>query len=210
MRKETKFLSLAVFSLIIFIVILLQVVNNGPMVNFDRLVNMSLIPVHGFVWKISLLIHYTFGTLGFGLILFILFCLFLFKKKHSHSLFVIGSLILTIGLTYLAKMEVGRIRPTNFLETDFSFPSGHAIYSFMIVALLFYLFAYNLKNVYLKRLWASAGVLVILMVAFSRLYLQVHWFSDILGSWALGLMIFGIMAYLHEKFKFLDKKHIAF
>ena len=63
--------------------------------------------------------------------------------------------------------------------TDFSFPSGHTAASFAAVAALYY---------FRCRYWYLAGTLAVL-IAFSRLYLYVHFPTDILAGALLGLML---------------------
>lgn len=92
----------------------------------------------------------------------------------------------------ILKNLVGRIRPCDVNATvqlliarpkDFSFPSGHTAVSFAAVSALYYAGE--------KKLWKPALVLAVL-IAFSRLYLYVHYPTDILGGimvgWICGAM----------------------
>ena len=114
----------------------------------------------------------------------------------------------------ILKPTVGRIRPYDFQETlgvtinlliekqhDFSFPSGHTIASFE---------ACTVMMLGSKKLGIPATLLAIL-IAFSRLYLYVHYPTDVIASVILGT-IFGILGYLishkitvSKKGKFLKK-----
>ena len=114
----------------------------------------------------------------------------------------------------ILKPTVGRIRPYDFQETlgvtinlliekqhDFSFPSGHTIASFE---------ACTVMMLGSKKLGIPATLLAIL-IAFSRLYLYVHYPTDVIASVILGT-IFGILGYLishnitiSSKGKFLKK-----
>ena len=86
------------------------------------------------------------------------------------------------------KHVFARVRPCDVNTTiqllvprpsDYSFPSGHTAASFAAVAALF--FAGQ------KKLWKPALVLAVL-IAFSRLYLYVHYPTDILGGIAVGVL----------------------
>lgn len=86
-----------------------------------------------------------------------------------------------------------RIRPYDLREgieiiisrpTDFSFPSGHASASFAAAAALF---AYDKK-------WGAGALVLAALIAFSRLYLYVHYPSDVFAGTLLGIL-FGAMAY---------------
>ena len=135
--------------------------------------------------------------------------LFIIPKTRKTGLgmaiaMVIGLLVCNVTL----KPLVARIRPYDFQETlgvtinllidkqhDFSFPSGHTIASFEACTVLL------LGN---KKLGIPATILAIL-IAFSRLYLYVHYPTDVIASVILGT-IFGIIGYLvTHKIKFSMK-----
>lgn len=119
--------------------------------------------------------------------------LLIFKKTRktgvSVALALIGGLI--IG-NLILKNVVGRIRPYDFNEgieilvarlSDFSFPSGHTLASFEAATVLM------IRD---KRLGVPALVLAVI-IAFSRLYLYVHYPTDVLAGIILGVFI-GIFA----------------
>lgn len=116
----------------------------------------------------------------------------LFFAKYRKTGFSMG-MALILGLlvcNIFLKPQVARIRPYNFqLQeygreitllvkglNDYSFPSGHTIASFEACTVLM---------LHDKRLGIPATVLAIL-IAFSRLYLYVHWPTDVLGGILVG------------------------
>ena len=119
--------------------------------------------------------------------------LLLFKKTRKTGFSVALALItgLIIG-NLILKNLVGRIRPYEFNEgveilvarlSDFSFPSGHTLASFEAATVLL------IRD---KRLGVPALVLAV-AIAFSRLYLYVHYPTDVLAGIILGVLI-GIFA----------------
>ena len=122
-----------------------------------------------------------------------------FTKKYRRVGFGMA-IAMALGLVVcnmILKPCVGRIRPYDFQETlgvtinlliekqhDFSFPSGHTIASFEASVVL-------LKNS--KKMGIPAMILAVL-IAFSRLYLYVHYPTDVIASIILGT-IFGIIGY---------------
>lgn len=70
--------------------------------------------------------------------------------------------------------------------TGFSFPSGHAATSALVAGALGWLFALTLRTGWMRTvLWLGCAGWA-LLVALSRLYLGVHWISDVVGSWLLA------------------------
>lgn len=134
-----------------------------------------------------LISQYIFDTkvLCFFSILFFLFS----PKKNKIKSFIFLSIV---GLTALisegAKYIFGNSRPVNslILESSFSFPSSHASISFVFFILIYFYFEEKFKN---KNLFLSFNIFLILLVGFSRIYLNVHYFSDVLGGYILGAMI---------------------
>lgn len=119
--------------------------------------------------------------------------LLIFKKTRKTGFSVALALItgLIIG-NLILKNLVGRIRPYEFNEgveilvarlSDFSFPSGHTLASFEAATVLL------IRD---KRLGVPALVLAV-AIAFSRLYLYVHYPTDVLAGIILGVLI-GIFA----------------
>lgn len=126
--------------------------------------------------------------LGNNGIIWIVFILFLFavRRYRRYGIAVGASLMLSMVICAVLKIAVHRIRPCDIntavqlliaRPTDFSFPSGHTTASFAVTTALFY---------YRNRLWIPAGI-VSVFIGFSRLYLYVHFPSDVLGGILLGI-----------------------
>jgi undecaprenyl-diphosphatase len=102
-------------------------------------------------------------------------------------------------LSGIIKILYGRARPAGAVLLNvqtYSFPSGHAATSAAVVVTLCYVFAR-------ERMisWPVAIVIggaVPLVVGLSRLYLNVHWFTDVVGGWTVGLLVAAMSAALYE------------
>jgi membrane-associated phospholipid phosphatase len=100
------------------------------------------------------------------------------------------------GSNYVMKALIARARPggllPSMLETSASFPSGHATLALALYGFL----AYALCQLYPRHSWKIAvlAMLVILFVGASRLYLGVHFSSDVIAGYLLGglWLLFGI------------------
>ncbi len=91
----------------------------------------------------------------------------------------------------LAKIEVARARPPLArmliaLPGGYSFPSGHALAGVELYGVVAFLLVRELRVGWQKVLVAAAAVAIAVLIGVSRVYLGVHWPSDVLASWLLG------------------------
>ena len=128
--------------------------------------------------------------------------LFLYKKWWSEAILLAGNLALTGILVALLKNVYQRPRPTLqhlVEEGGFSFPSGHALASTLIFGTLLIIVSQRVQTVQTKRLLQGLLITMILLIAMSRVYLGVHYPTDVLGSL---LLVVGI---LYIEFPYYDK-----
>lgn len=139
-------------------------------------------------------------------ILFVVLLLVKFPKREAaRKLFTLLGLILFIaGLTYWTKIAVARLRPNNAGDistlirilqcpTDYSFFSGHASSSFSITVLVFLFLREKVKWAFLFFLWP-------VLFALSRIYVGVHFPSDIIVGAVVG-SVSGLLFYtLYQRF----------
>lgn len=92
--------------------------------------------------------------------------------------------------TFLLKTALHRPRPqlAYYLENGFSFPSGHATIAIAFYGFLIYIFLKEEKNWGQKVSVVFVGLLIILAIGLSRLYLGVHYLSDVGGGYLSGLL----------------------
>ncbi|PIV02181.1 MAG: phosphatidic acid phosphatase, partial [Syntrophobacterales bacterium CG03_land_8_20_14_0_80_58_14] len=115
--------------------------------------------------------------------------LYLLYKRHWWELFTIFWVI-GGGETalFLLKHLFHRPRPTQQLVAAFgySFPSGHAFSAVAVYGFLIYITWKLINNGALKLTIFTASILLILLIGISRIYLNVHWLTDVLGGYATG------------------------
>ncbi|MFA5188582.1 MAG: LssY C-terminal domain-containing protein [Patescibacteria group bacterium] len=125
-----------------------------------------------------------------GIIALISGLLWLWHKKN----YILPFWLILAGteiFVYLGKIIIRRPRPEEvaiYLEKSASFPSGHAALAMALFGFLIYFSWRNLKNWKNKLNILFAGALVIIAVGFSRLYLGLHYLSDVLGGYLLALL----------------------
>ena len=109
------------------------------------------------------------------------------------EVFLIGSnTILTVGSNQILKHIICRPRPNHLrliVENGYSFPSGHAMISICLYGLLIYLVNKKIKNKLLKIVLTILLIILILGIGISRIYVGVHYPSDVLGGYLLSLSI---------------------
>jgi membrane-associated phospholipid phosphatase len=98
------------------------------------------------------------------------------------------------------KLLYGRARPAGaalFNERTFSFPSGHAATSAAVMVTLCYVLAR--ERIISWPVAILIGGIVPLVVGLTRLYLDVHWATDVVGGWTVGLFVAAMSAALYER-----------
>ena len=99
----------------------------------------------------------------------------------------LSSLVLMLLLKYLFQ----RKRPLSPLlkaAKGLSFPSGHAIMSVTFYGLLLYILLHTIDKGWLRYLLTVLLVLLIVLIGYSRVYLRVHYASDVLAGFVIGFL----------------------
>ncbi|WP_342976906.1 phosphatase PAP2 family protein [Streptococcus constellatus] len=204
MKNKQTFLTKGSFALLLF-VILGYVVKFHPnyLKDFDSLIQITLrgdLPhtLTFFFSSVTSLIN----TPVIMTWVAVLAGFFLYKKWWSEAILLIGNLALTGLLVAFLKNIYQRSRPAIqhlVEEGGFSFPSGHALASTLIFGTLLIIVSQRIKSVQTKHILQSLMVVMIFIIMTSRVYLGVHYPTDVLGSFLLGLGI------LHIEFPYYDK-----
>ena len=142
-----------------------------------------------------------FGGAIFLIVLTIVLFIAIKNKKIGLSIF--SNLVIITILNQLLKRILQRPRPTEYRiieETGYSFPSGHSMISMAFYGYLIYLIYKYVKNKYIK--WISIILLSILICAIgiSRIYLGVHYVSDVLGGFLISISYLVIFISATNKF----------
>ncbi len=113
------------------------------------------------------------------------------KWKRNYAITLIISILFGQLFVFILKKYIHRARPSpiNALisESSFSFPSGHAFIAVSFYLLLAYFCFKMSKNKLQKFLSIIAGFMVVFGIGLSRIYLGVHWPSDVLASYTSGI-----------------------
>ncbi|WP_421378895.1 phosphatase PAP2 family protein [Bacillus salacetis] len=130
--------------------------------------------------------------------------LFLVFKKYSLGLYVLFTVALGGGFNWLLKEYFKRQRPAieALVEQDgYSFPSGHSMGSFIFYGALAFAVFRLYDHTWSKVLGAALLIFLVFLIGLSRVYLGVHYPSDILGGFTAGgvWLAFSILVYTFIK-----------
>jgi membrane-associated phospholipid phosphatase len=119
----------------------------------------------------------------------------LWSRQRCWALALPIAMAGTGALQVLAKWAVDRPRPN---LGDWGFPSGHVLALVVFFGVLTYLLCSMQTRWGLGRVGSTVAVATVLIVAFSRLYLDAHWLSDVAGGFVLGLTYLLLIIWLVE------------
>lgn len=141
-----------------------------------------------------------------------LIAFFLFIKKHKwYSIKVPAIALSSLGLMFGLKYLFGRPRPNVpllFEAEGLSFPSGHALFSITFYGLLVYLVYHSVKQKGLKWILVVLLLILILIIGFSRVYLRVHYASDVIAGFCVGFMWLVFTIWLLNRMERYSKRTI--
>lgn len=129
--------------------------------------------------------------------------LFFVIKDKKIGISIIANLGIVTILNQIIKFIMQRPRPTEFRiieETGYSFPSGHSMVSLAFYGYLVYLIYKYINNKHLKRTLIIILSILICVIGVSRIYLGVHYTSDVLGGFLISLAYLIIYIELVNKF----------
>ncbi|CDD36479.1 pAP2 family protein [Clostridium sp. CAG:356] len=146
-----------------------------------------------------------FGGAIFLIVLTIILLISIKNKKIGLSIF--SNLAIITILNQLLKRVLQRPRPTEYRiieETGYSFPSGHSMISMAFYGYLIYLIYKYVENKYVKWILISLLSVLICLIGVSRIYLGVHYTSDVLGGFLISISY--LVIYISAVNKFLVEK----
>jgi membrane-associated phospholipid phosphatase len=118
--------------------------------------------------------------------------LVLWRSRRTSELLLlllafIGAEILTLGLKLGFQRERPFFADPLATESTYSFPSGHASISLAVYGTLGFILARHLATARTRITTLAAAAALVLLIGFSRLYLGVHFLTDVVAGFSLGL-----------------------
>ena len=143
-----------------------------------------------FVYSIAAFISYWSSTELVAIAGIVIAGVFLMHAKWRRALILVVSIAVASELVMLLKAFFMRSRPTMdllLLGVPDSFPSGHATLAAAFCGACMYVFIPSTKQKTGRRVFAVVCVTVAVLVGLSRIVLNVHWVSDVVAGWSLGV-----------------------
>ena len=195
-------LGLGIFFLIISILVLFI-----PSLSHSDLISVLWICVHRnpLLNEISTVLS-VIGGIPFVLLLTILWCIYLvWYKKYTNVIFICIGILGVISLSWLLKFLYARPRPAenlHLVETfGSSFPSAHSAYAAGIAALMLLIYQQHPQ----RSLIALCALVWMSSMGISRVYLGVHFPSDVISGWGISFIWISILYLFLSKYNRIYK-----
>lgn len=133
---------------------------------------------------------YILGIVGLAIFIFLIN-----NKKRRSARLVLLSIVGSYASNAILKTIIARTRPLKYMLVEqggFSFPSGHSMVSMSFYTTITYLLLERVRDKKLRSIIWIGNFAIIGIIGFSRLYLGVHWPTDILFGYLIGYLFFYI------------------
>lgn len=139
-----------------------------------------------------------------------LLLMFWLLNKKSYVIHLLSVMCLSAGTVLVLKHSIQRDRPALGLisETGYSLPSGHALMAFVFFSTMIYLGKAHIQTKWKKHLYIGSLLLLMVIISYSRLYLGVHYLSDVILGALVGASMSSIGIIMHEQYRKKAKKEL--
>ena len=142
----------------------------------------------------------------------VLIAYFLFIKRHKwYSIKVPAIALTSLALMFSLKYLFGRPRPDVpliFHADGLSFPSGHALFSISFYGLLIYIIYKMVESRWLRWLLIIFLFLLAMIIGFSRVYLRVHYATDVIAGFCVGFLWLVFAIWLLNRMERFSRKKL--
>lgn len=155
------------------------------------------------------------GGIGMPILATILTAWLTFLSRTWRPIILVGgAAAVSTFATTAGKRLVGRTRPDQSeavppYETTPSFPSGHTLNTTVVIGVLVYIICLQFEVLWTRITAITAGLIFIVAMGLSRVFLGHHWLTDVMAGWFLGLAWVGIVILAHRLFHLLRKREHA-
>ncbi len=202
---------LAAAIVMVLFAVLASEVLEGETQHFDDAVRMT---VHGVASPHATTVLHAITQLGSPLFLLpmtlVASLIFLRRRRIRGAILLTATMVGVSLLNWILKSVFQRPRPLPFfgltVPASYSFPSGHSLAAFCFYGALAALVTARLRSTFGSALVWAGAVVIIVAVGFSRLYLGLHYPSDIIGGYATGFVWVLTVASADRMFRRADER----
>ncbi|MFJ6027799.1 phosphatase PAP2 family protein [Pseudarthrobacter sp. NPDC092424] len=152
------------------------------------------------------------GGVGMPILASILTAWLTFLSRTWRPIILVGgAAAVSIYATTVGKRLVGRTRPDHSeavppFEHSPSFPSGHTLNTTVVIGVLLYVLCLQFHQLWVRVMAITAGVIFIIAMGLSRVFLGHHWLTDVTAGWLLGGAWVGLVILAHRLFHLTRRK----
>jgi len=194
MKKYLKWI-ICFISLVIFIVLGILVLTKNDIYLDSMVYNFISKYISNDLTSVLKTLTHLSGTI---MVILITLLVLIFHKNKKYGIFMAIDLILITIFQYILKFTFLRVRPVDINlieETGYSFPSGHSLTAFAFYGFIIYLIQTSKLDKRSKNIYTILFSIIILVVGVSRVYLGVHFFTDVVGAFSFSLAF--LIIYTH-------------
>lgn len=217
-RSEVRVLLLSAAVVVgaawLFLGVLEDVVSGDPLVRVDTAIYQALQALRTPAADVLMIGITELGdTVVTACVTIVVFLWLMWQRAWRTAIYWAGAVGFAATLNTITKLAIHRPRPGDLAyvgASQFSFPSGHATVNAVLYGFLAFLITRQLRPAWRLPIFAVVASFAMLM-AFSRLYLGAHWFSDVAGSLAFAtawVIVLGL-AYVRHHEKPFDRRKLA-
>jgi membrane-associated phospholipid phosphatase len=174
-----------------YVLLTLGVIFKSPVLTLDTdLVNLHL-RAHHPDWQPWVYYYVMFGQRGPATLLFLPFFIWVaWRRRSTEPLVMLGAALVLLNLSVgIVKVATGRLGPLRHADVHAIFvggniyPSGHVSNTVVLYGLMAWIALSH------RRLAVAAAVFLSVTVGMGTIYLNTHWFSDVVGGWLAGGLV---------------------
>lgn len=193
--------SLLLICLLFFATFLLVTELRNSFAMIDLQINSWAISIQtGSLTATAIVIAYLFNTTSMAAISLAIAVYLFYRNYKEYGVLLLAAMGGDALIVWLTKTLIHSPRPSNGIlyEAGYSFPSGHTTTSIVFCSLLTYFVWQHWNSPKAKTASSTLSIATISIVAFDRIYLNVHWFSDVVGGLLLGIFWLTLMLWIFK------------
>jgi undecaprenyl-diphosphatase len=155
------------------------------------------------------------GGIGMPILASILVAWLTYVSRSWRPLILVGgAAAVSITATTVSKTLMGRVRPEHIdavppFEFSPSFPSGHTLNTTVVIGVVVYLMCLQTYRNLVRVAVITVGLLFIIAMGLSRVFLGHHWMTDVMAAWLLGFAWVGMVILAHRLFHVIRRREHA-